>query len=171
MKFSGLSEAKRGWARLVIKLVIGIAFIYLVFGVFSGIWRVDGIAMDGRIKDGDFVLFDRLSSNYSAGDIIVFTKDNGIHVSEIIATEDDLVSIDEDGFLFINGIKFREESVYDKNIDESLKVSQKYRVPKDSFYILNENLSDEYDSRTFGAISRKDIKGKIIGLLLRTINI
>ena len=78
---------------------------------------------------------------------------------------DQLIDIDEDGYIFVNGEKAMENSIYTNLEDQKPNISLPYRVPSDSYFIINSNLSDLYDSRTLGAIPKDEIKGKIISIL------
>lgn len=170
--YRNLSDTKRGWIRLAIKLLIAFLFFYFCFGVFAGISRVSGISMDGRIKDGDYILFDRVSNNFMTGDVILFEKDGKTHISEIIATSNDVITIDKDGFIYVNDNKYREDSIYSSTASETEEREELvFRVSQDQYYVLNENLNDDSDSRTLGGIEAKEIKGKVISILLRTLNI
>ena len=40
-----------------------------------------------------------------------------------------------------------------------------YKVPKDKYFVMGDNVDMSTDSRTFGAVSYEDILGKVIGVL------
>ena len=53
--------------------------VYLLFGVVFGIAVVEGDSMNPALKEGDVVLFLRLSSEYDRGDIVlIHTEGAGI---------------------------------------------------------------------------------------------
>ena len=70
-----LNGAGRTWVRLSIKAAAIIVILWLCFGVFVGARRISDISMSGRLNDGDFVLFNRISNDYSAGDVVVYERD------------------------------------------------------------------------------------------------
>ena len=161
------SKFKRhqNWIRFGFKIVILIVVTWLIFGVFIGLYRVNGIAMAGRIEDGDLVLFSRTESEYHVGDAIVFTHDGKEYVSSVLATGGDLVEIDEVGRLYVNKIRVSEDKIYNLEEGEKPKISLPYRVPTNSYFVLNKNLEAVEDSRSFGAIFRNEIKGKAMTIL------
>ena len=68
-----LGTVGRTWVRLTIKAVAIIAIISICFGVFVGMRRVSDISMNGRLNDGDFVLFNRITKSYNVGDVVFYS--------------------------------------------------------------------------------------------------
>ena len=161
-------EARRTWVCLALKALAIIAILWISFGVFVGLRRVSDISMNGRINDGDFVLFNRISKKYNVGDIVFYSQDNHELMSEIVGEEDDIITLDDDGYLLVNGIIVSSAPVYDYSLGESNPFGEGYRVPKGAYFVLNSNYEDADDSRSFGAIKKSNIKGSVIALLLRT---
>ncbi len=163
-----LGTVGRTWVRLAIKAVAIIAIISICFGVFVGMRRVSDISMNGRLNDGDFVLFNRITKSYNVGDVVFYSHGDREYLSEIIAVEDDLVTVNEDGFLLVNDEIVSSAPVYDFTLGETNPFGSGFRVPTNSYFVLNSNYECMDDSRAFGAISPSDIKGSIIALMLRT---
>jgi len=163
-----LNETRRTWLRLGLKALIVVALLWICFGVFVGLRRISDISMNGRINDGDFVLFSRISKDYSAGDVVIYNHDNHEYCSEIVAVENDLVTINDEGFLVVNDEVISKSPVYDFALGETSPFGSGFRVPTGTYFVLNSHYASTNDSRTFGAIYAKDIKGSIIALLLRT---
>lgn len=155
----------RDWIRLVLKLIVLVVILWLVFGAFVGLHRVNGVTMSQRVEDGDLVLFSRINNEYAADDVIIYEHDSKTMISSILALPNDLIEIDEIGCLYVNGIQVSEDIVYNLEQGEKPGISFPYRVPYGSYFLLNKNLEAPEDSRTFGAIFAKDIKGKIVGIL------
>ena len=86
-----------------------------------------------------------------------FDKNDYLHTG-------DLGYIDEDGYLLVNGEKATEIPVF-KLKEDYPKYKFPLRIPAEHYFILNSNLNDFNDSRTFGAIPKDQIKGKIISIL------
>lgn len=121
--------------------------------------------MTGRIEDGDLILFSRTDSEYHVGDAVIFIHDGSTYVSAILATAGDTVDIDEVGRLYVNQIRVSEEKIYNLEDGEKPSISLPYRVPSNSYFVLNKNLEAVEDSRNFGAIFKSDIKGKAMTIL------
>ena len=163
-----LSEAGRTWVRLGLKALIIIVVLWISFGVFIGVRRISDISMNGRINDGDFVLFNRISNDYQIGDVVVYNHEGHEMLSEIVGVEDDLITVDEEGYLVVNEQIVSKSPVYDYALGEANPFGDGFRVPTGAYFVLNSNYESTNDSRTFGAVYAKDIKGSIIALLLRT---
>ena len=155
----------RNWVRLIMKSVVLILVLWLLFGVLIGLRRVEGVSMSNRVEDGDLVLFSRTDKTYYADDVVLFERDNETHVSSILASPGDIVTIDDVGRLYVNGAQVSDRVVYNLNEGETPTISFPFRVPNGSYFLLNGNLEAMDDSRSFGAIYAKDIKGKIVTIL------
>ena len=129
------------------------------------IMRVEGVSMSNRVEDGDLVLFSRTDKTYYPDDVVLFERDNETHVSSILASPGDIVTIDDVGRLYVNGAQVSDRVVYNLNEGETPTISFPFRVPNGSYFLLNGNLEAMDDSRSFGAIYAKDIKGKIVTIL------
>lgn len=152
--------------RIGAKVLILIVILWLIFGVCFGLHRINGPAMSARLEDGDLVLYSKLSNDYKEGDAVVYEKDGIQYVSSILACPGDLIELDEKGYLHINGAQYSDVVIYTpEQLDSAVTISSAYRVPSNSYFLLNQNLEAMEDSRTFGAIPASSIKGKIIGVL------
>lgn len=163
-----LNEAGRTWVRLGLKALIIIVVLWISFGVFVGFRRISDFSMNGRINDGDFVLFNRISKDFHAGDIVIYNHDGRELISEIVGVENDLIAVNEEGYLVVNEEIVSKAPIYDFALGETNPFGDGFRVPTGAYFVLNSNYESTNDSRTFGAIYAKDIKGSIIALLLRT---
>ena len=155
----------RNWVRLIMKSVVLILVLWLLFGVLIGLRRVEGVSMSNRVEDGDLVLFSRTDKTYYPDDVVLFERDNETHVSSILASPGDIVTLDDVGRLYVNGAQVSDRVVYNLNEGETPIISFPFRVPNGSYFLLNGNLEAMDDSRSFGAIYAKDIKGKIVTIL------
>lgn len=155
----------KDWLRLGAKIVSLVIIIWIVFGLCFGFDRISGPAMSPRLEDGDLVLYSRLANDYQNGDVVIYERDGKTYISSILAGADDLIEIDKYGHLAINGTQSSDDVAYTPEQRDTIKPASAFRVPTDSFFVINSNLDAIEDSRTFGAIPRDKIKGKIIGVL------
>jgi len=155
----------RNWIRLGIKVIILIVILWIIFGVLIGFKRVEGVSMSRRVEDGDLVLFSRTDKTYHPDDVVLFERDNKTYISSILALPGDLVTLDEVGRLYVNGALVSDTIVYDYEQGEKPTISFPFRVPENGYFLLNANLEDVDDSRSFGAIFESAMKGKIVSIL------
>ena len=112
-----LNEAGRTWVRLGLKALIIIVVLWISFGVFVGFRRISDFSMNGRINDGDFVLFNRISKDFHAGDIVIYNHDGRELISEIVGVENDLIAVNEEGYLVVNEEIVSKAPIYDFALD------------------------------------------------------
>ena len=160
-----ISIKQNGWIRIAVKIAVLALSLWIIFGLCFGLHRMNGVGMAHRIEDGDLVLYSRLVDAYAADDPVLFEYDGEVYLSSILALPGDLIEIDERGCLRVNGVQVSDDIVYNLEQDETPDFSTPYLVPNGSYFVLNENLESMEDSRSFGAIWAKDIKGKVVGIL------
>ena len=145
-----MSEIKAFFIRLVILLI----FLWLLFGVFFGITPMRGNDMFPRISDGD---------------LLVFRKQGKISTGRVVAHGGDSVEITGDGELKVNGSIVIETNVFYKTYPyDKKKVNYPLSLKKDEVFLLCDYREGGRDSRYFGAVSKKEIKGKVITILRRS---
>jgi signal peptidase I len=142
-------------------LAIWVAFTYVF-----GIRQVCGENMYPRLRDGDLVLYYRLEQDYQIGDVVTFKLNDSTFWARIVAQEGDVVEVTEDGQLWVNGNVQQEEIFYPTEPQEG-DVTYPYTVEEGSYFVLCDYRTISFDSRTYGAIPKKDLDGKVITVLRR----
>ena len=130
-------------------------------------YRVSGDCMEPSIKDGHLYFLNRVSPfirQYQIGDIIVFKHEEKMWISRIVALETNTIQIFESSVI-VNGT-----ALQDKEVQRNWSgwkygvygVDKPFLVPKNSVFVLSDNLSAQHDdSRVFGPISKDSIVGLI----------
>lgn len=149
---------------LIIKIVIiGIILFVVNFFVF-GIYIIHDNNMYPAIKDGDLCFTYKLG-NYLSEDPVVYKIKGQVHFGRIIALAGDVVDVKDNG-VYVNNSLISEKVLYDTK-KEGSKVSFPYTVPTGEVFVLNDFRELITDSRTFGAIPTKGLKGKVVFLMRR----
>lgn len=119
--------------------------------------RVDGDSMNKTFKNGDILILYKLSE-IKRFDVIVLheEKDNEKIIKRIIGMPGDTVAI-KDGEIYINDEKIDDEYAYGMTSDYD-----RITLKSDEYFILGDNRLISKDSRYFGPIKEKEIKGKVI---------
>ncbi len=178
---------KKDTCILVNKFITGSKYPIIDVHIFDGsknIERGDIIVFNSKEyleKNGAFKFLSNVvyTISFSMIDLYKMSKryDTNIYVKRVVGLPNDVITykiINGRSTLLINGIpeiksiekeyEFNEEN--DKNTDpEFLKYSliqNEFVVPADHFYVLGDNRSVSIDSRTWGAVSKKQILGKAI---------
>ncbi len=159
--------ARRSELLLLFRCVIllGLAGWILFTRVFMLV-RVEGIDMFPSMKDGDLAVIFRLHQEYETEDVIAYQVDGALYIGRIAARAGDVVTIDsEEGKLTVNGTVKSGEIMYPTYAREGSVYPE--RVPEGCVYVLGDYRTQSRDSRDFGPIPMRDVKGKVITLLRR----
>ena len=119
--------------------------------------RVQGSSMKTTLNNGDILLLYKLGK-YNRNDIVVLKEeaDKEIIIKRIIGMPGETLKI-VDGNIYINGNVIEDNHAYGKTGDYDTIV-----LKDDEYFLLGDNRVVSKDSRFFGAVKKKDIKGKII---------
>lgn len=134
--------------------------VFLVFQFVVGAARISGSSMYPALADGDLVLYVRIWSAWDRGDIVYLQMPSGErYVKRIVALEGDVVDI-RDGRLYVNG----EEDTYAWGVTDrqGTSLSYPYEVEEGRVFVLGDNRETSTDSRTFGSVSVRQIRGRIV---------
>ena len=145
----------------------------LIKGNIMQAYKVPAGSMIPTLLPGDRILANKFiykKNEPQRNDIIVFPfpkdpyKD---YVKRIIGIEGDVIEI-KDKRLFINSKEYYSD--YHINVDENT-ITKGPRdnfgpitVPQGKYFVLGDNRDNSYDSRFWGFIPKKSIKGKIISI-------
>ena len=147
------------------KAVFLIIFVFVTGWVIFGFTRVYGSAMKPAACDGDILMYYRLHTEYKAGDMVVYQADGLLHIGRIAAVPEETVQITDEGELVINGYTQADTEVfYEKGPANG---TEEQSLGKGEYYILADDPSSTEDSRSYGPILRKQIKGIVVTLIRR----
>lgn len=101
----------------------------------------------------------------TTGDMVVYQADGLLHIGRIAAVPEETVQITEEGELVINGYTQADTEVfYEKGPANG---TEEQSLGKGEYYILADDPSSTEDSRSYGPILRKQIKGIVVTLIRR----
>lgn len=160
---------------VVVFLVIAAVFVFLLSRHLEKSF-IPSTSMEPTIHSGNTILVSDKWLSLESGDIIVFTlpetKDPDTqYIKRIIGCPGDNVTIYGDS-LYINGEKQAEdylfatwdnwESLSDFDSSDSSIIG--CTVPEGCYFVMGDNRTNSYDSRFFGTIEEKNIKGKALAI-------
>ena len=118
--------------------------------------------MTPTLMNGDLLIYNRMVSEYKPGDIISMWVPSGdYYVKRVIATGGDVVDI-ADGKVYVNGELLEDDWGYGETMEETGAVIYPYTVREGNVFVLGDNRSVSMDSRTFGEVNKRQIKGRVI---------
>ena len=152
------------------RLLMLAVMLAVLFGVIFGMTSAKNQDMSPKICAGDLLLYYRLERKYSDRDVVVFQKEGTLYTGRIVAREKDKVEITDKNELKINGSIVNESDIFYKTPAYVDGISYPVKVKKDQYFILCDFREGAKDSRYFGAVNAKDIKGRVITVLRRSKN-
>jgi len=161
----GESDETRGPVRVRALLGGALRFTALglvVWSLFFNLSVVRGSSMTPGIHDGDRILVDHLSylfQDVHRGDVVILRcpLDPSLdYVKRVIGLPGDEVRI-EDGRVCVNGELLPEPYIADP--DPRTRLVE--RVAPDHFFVLGDNRPHSSDSREFGEVPRRYLRGRV----------
>jgi len=155
--------AARGHGRL---LALAAGLIFLVVGGRAFVAEPVGVpseSMAPTLRPGDSVLVNKLA--YHLGDprrrdlVVLRQPGSGeLMLKRIVGVGGDRVGV-EDGVLHVNGRAIG-ESFVNRRLVDSVYFGP-VRVPSGAVFVMGDQRSNSLDSRTFGAVPRSRIVGRV----------
>lgn len=153
---------KLGWFHDSIRFIVLILALFLLFRFGIGLSLVGGDSMDPALQDGDVVLYTRISRPYRPGDVIALRVPSGdFYVKRVIAAGGDVVDV-RDGAVLVGGRPIEDPWGEGETLAESGAVIYPYTVRPGNVFVLGDNREVSLDSRAFGEVSLRQIRGRIL---------
>ena len=138
----------------------------LLLGYVFGLTRAAGTGMQPAFRDGDLVLFFRMTDKYAANEVVVVRYQGEKLLERVVASAGDTVDITGDG-LVINGAVVREPDARGETTQFEEGITFPLTVPEGKIFVLGDNREHTTDSRIFGCVDTEDVYGRVIGLFRR----
>ena len=148
---------------VVVALVISIVLYLFIMTPHE----VIGNSMHPTYQNGEYLMANKLLYKFKEpqrGDVIIFKySDTQDFIKRVIGLPGDKVML-KDGHIYIND-KLVDESSYLSNSiytngGEFLHEGETITVPEGQYFVCGDNRPHSSDSRTFGPITKENIKGK-----------
>ena len=150
----------------LIKLAVIALAVWLLFTFVLGLVIHYGNNMHPAIRDGDLVVTLRVQRPYLNA-VVMYEHDAKSCIGRVVGMPGDKIDISDIGSLTVNGAVPAEEVFYPTYRCETADIAYPYTVGEDQVFILNDFRSDTNDSRSFGAVDMKDVKGPVLIMLRR----
>ena len=146
----------------IFTLVVVAAFAVLVATLWMPVLQIYGTSMSPTLDEGQIVVSVK-GYEFEQGDLVAFYIGNKLLVKRVIANPGDIVNIDEDGTVYINGKELDEPYLTEKAFGEC-DLELPYQVPESKFFMMGDHRASSVDSRSsvVGCIAKEQIVGKIV---------
>ena len=144
------------------KIIKDVLFYVFIIGALV-YWRlnftpiiVSGHSMDTTLNDGLIGISKNINeeTNLSRGDIVIVYEEDHYVVKRIVGLPGETISCSNDS-IYIDG-KILEESYTSSTTDDFGEVS----IGENEYFIMGDNRSNSKDSRSYGTITKNQIKSK-----------
>ena len=155
------SRYKQVLRSTVYTLVVVAAIAALLATLFLPVLQVSGDSMNPTLQDRDVLVLvktDRLKTR----DLCGFYWQNKLLLKRIIALPGDVVALDEDGVVTVNGETLDEPYVDELALGEC-DIKFPYQVPENRYFVLGDHRATSIDSRSsvIGCVEKSQILGKV----------
>ena len=140
---------------------------YLIITFVGQRTEVNGSSMESTLQNGDNLIVDKISYRFSDPkrfDIVVFPfqyEEDTYYIKRIIGLPGEIVQIDTDGVIYING-EVLHESYGLEVIKDPGRAIEPITLGDDEYFVMGDNRNNSTDSRTelVGNVKRSELIGK-----------
>ena len=143
-------------------VLVVIAAAVLISNLLLPILRIYGSSMSPTLVNGNIVTALR-GGSYERGDIVAFYYNDKILVKRIVGLPGEVIDIDEDGSVSVDGEPLDEPYLDEKALGEC-DIELPYQVPEGRYFVMGDNRSVSSDSRSsqVGCVAEVQVICKLI---------
>lgn len=143
-------------------LVIVAAVAALIATLVLPVLQISGTSMEPTLNNGEIVVLVK-TSNLKRGDLCGFSYSNKILIKRVIGVPGDVLVIDPEGNVWVNGEMLDEPYVTEKSIGEC-DIEFPYEVPENEYFLLGDHRETSIDSRNtvIGCVAKDQLLGKLV---------
>ena len=142
-------------------LVVVAAAAVLLATLFLPVLQVSGDSMNPTLQDKDVIVLVK-SGSLKTGDLCGFYWQNKLLLKRVIGLPGDIISLDENGVVTVNGTVLDEPYVDELALGEC-DIKFPYQVPENRYFVLGDHRATSIDSRSsvIGCVEKNQIVGKV----------
>lgn len=158
---------KKKHGRKYVKYIILLACIAIPL-FLVGIAVVEGDSMKPDLHSKDYVFYMKHPKEYKREQIVLIDKEgeNKTYIKRIIGVPGDKIQITQDGKVIRNDIML-DSSEYSGLTEPGNVLKYPLYLSEGEYFVLGDNRENSKDSRTFGVVKEKELKGRVLILFGR----
>ncbi len=143
-------------------LTVVAAIAVLIASLFLPVVRVVGDSMEPSLYNDDLLLLVK-TTDYERGGLCCFYYQNRLLIKRVIGLPGDMIAIDDEGTVHVNGEALEEPYVINKSLGEC-DIEFPYQVPENRIFVLGDHRDTSIDSRSsvIGSIEIERIVGRVL---------
>lgn len=143
-------------------LMVVAAITTLVATRILNLLQVNGSSMSPTLADGECVILLQ-TKEVETGDIIGFHYGGEVLLKRIIGRGGDLIEIDPEGIVSVNGQELEENYLTEKSLGKC-QLEFPYQVPEGMLFVMGDNRIVSMDSRlrAIGCVEEAQIMGRVV---------
>jgi signal peptidase I len=152
----------------IIKTSGFIAAMIITFGFVFGVAAAPTNDMFPAVHKGDLIIYYRLGRIINTDVVVYEAPDGSMQIGRVEGTQGETAGVTDGGLLTINGNiqpAQKRSGLYDETYAGEKNISGE--IGEGEFLVLGDSRETAKDSRAFGLIPRKSIKGKAFSIIRR----
>lgn len=142
-------------------LLVVAAAAVLLATLLLPVLQVSGDSMNPTLEDKDILVLVK-GENMETGDLCAFYWQNKLLIKRIIGAPGDVITLDENGVVTVNGETLDEPYVDELALGEC-DIRFPYQVPENRYFVLGDHRAVSIDSRSsvIGCVEKRQILGRV----------
>ena len=173
-KLKRSERSVKDYQYFVLRVLVFLLVLWVLFFQIVGLTHMPNGDMYPRLDAGDLVLFYRLDKNVQAQDVIVLEKatpdsegERQLFICRVVAVAGDTVEITDSGHLVVNGNSMIESNIFYSTPSYEGFTEYPLTLNAGECFVLADFRQGGSDSRYFGPVAQKEIRGTVITILRR----
>lgn len=145
----------------IYSLIVVAAVAVLIATLVLPVLQISGTSMEPTLKNGEIVVLVK-TSNLNKNDLCAFYYSNKILIKRVIGLPGDVIEMDKDGNVFVNGEYIDEPYITEKGLGEC-DIEFPFTVPENEYFLMGDHRTTSIDSRStaIGCVKKEQLVGKL----------